>query len=305
MELLRLRVFARVVDSGSITRTARSLNTTQSAISRQISALESELGGPLFYRNGRGVVPTDFGQRVAGRVRAVLAALDQISAEASAEAGIPSGDVAIGLLPTIGSAIAAHLHREVHRRFPKVRLRIISGFSRQLDADLADGDIDMALLLRHAIERGADDQKIAVLHSYLVGSPGDPVTAAPTVDFAGLRHLPLVLPLQPDSLRLALDDVAAHLKVELFVAVEASSVPIQLAIVEGKSSRIYGVVSYYAAADAVGRGALQASRIVSPEIGRTLVLAQSQKRPATLATREVASLVSSIVQDFIQRAPGS
>ena len=291
-----MRVFARVADEGSITNAARALNTTQSAVSRQVAALEKELGAPLFHRTGRGVVLTNFGQRIAARVRAILAELEQMSIEASAQAGIPIGDVVIGLLATIGPWVAARLHNEVQRQCPKVRLQIVDGFSGELDAAVEEGRLDMALLFRYAVERKDPGRAIALLHSYLVGPRGDQLTRSSTIEFSRLSRLPLVLPRVPNGLRLALDHFAAAEGIELAVAIEASSVPIQLAIVAETSNRTYGVASHYAVADEVRRGELQAARIVSPGIDRTLALVQSSKRPHTLAAREVARLIAGIAE---------
>ncbi len=298
-----MRVFANVADSGSITKTARALNTTQSSVSRQIASLEAELGGALFHRNGRGVILTDFGQRIASRVHEILAQIEQISIEASSEAGIPTGEVTIGMLSTVGPTIAARLHHAIQRQFPKVRLQIVDGFSGQLNAAVADGQLDMALLFRYAVEQIAGDQPIAVLHSYLVGPRGDALTSGPTVAFSRLSRIPLVVPRLPNGLRLALDHFAAGASVDLMIAIEASSVPIQLAIVAEPMNRTYGVASYYAVAEGLRRDQLQAARIVSPGIERTLTLVRSQRRPSTLATREVAVMLVAIAGELLANDP--
>jgi Bacterial regulatory helix-turn-helix protein, lysR family len=62
MDLKQLKTFVEVADNGSYARTANLVGTAQSALSRQLSALERGLGGRLFHRNGRGVVLTELGR---------------------------------------------------------------------------------------------------------------------------------------------------------------------------------------------------------------------------------------------------
>jgi len=69
MKLNQLRTFVAVADSGGVARAAARLNLTQSAASRQISALEIELGVPLFDRVGRRVQLTSEGEDLLRRSR--------------------------------------------------------------------------------------------------------------------------------------------------------------------------------------------------------------------------------------------
>ena len=68
MELTQLRAFRTVAETQSFTRAAERLNLTQSAVSRQIGALEHELGEPLFVRGRRVVRLTGFGERTLSQV---------------------------------------------------------------------------------------------------------------------------------------------------------------------------------------------------------------------------------------------
>ncbi len=64
MEFARLKLFIQVAEAGSLSKAAVLLDSVQSAISRQIAALERDCGRRLFDRTGRGVTLTDFGKRV-------------------------------------------------------------------------------------------------------------------------------------------------------------------------------------------------------------------------------------------------
>ena len=84
MDWDRVRIFRGVAEAGSFTRAADSLGLSQSAISRQISALEEDLRTPLFHRHARGLVLTEQGeillacaQEIANRMAVVQTRLDE------------------------------------------------------------------------------------------------------------------------------------------------------------------------------------------------------------------------------------
>ena len=84
MELTQLRAFRTVAETQSFTRAAERLNLTQSAVSRQIGALEHELGEPLFVRGRRVVRLTGFGERTLSQVSRILDDLDGLAGQGSA-----------------------------------------------------------------------------------------------------------------------------------------------------------------------------------------------------------------------------
>ena len=69
MDLKGVRAFCSVAEGGSFSRAAAALGVAQSVLSRQVSALEGELGGRLFHRTGRGVQATELGQALLPRAR--------------------------------------------------------------------------------------------------------------------------------------------------------------------------------------------------------------------------------------------
>ena len=89
MELRHLKAFVEVATQGSYVRAANTLGIAQSALSRQVSALERGIGGRLFHRTGRGVALTEIGERVLPQGRALIAdatALKQAAQEPRATA---------------------------------------------------------------------------------------------------------------------------------------------------------------------------------------------------------------------------
>ena len=81
MSLQQLQYFVAVAEEQHVTRAAERLRVSQPPLSRQIQALEDELGQPLFERRGRGIVLTAFGRYFAARATAILDHVARVLAE--------------------------------------------------------------------------------------------------------------------------------------------------------------------------------------------------------------------------------
>lgn len=81
MSLQQLQYFVVVAEEQHVTRAAEKLHISQPPLSRQIQALEDELGQPLFERRGRNIVLTDFGRFFATKAASILAHVDSVLAD--------------------------------------------------------------------------------------------------------------------------------------------------------------------------------------------------------------------------------
>src|SRR5258705_13500708 len=101
MDLKGLRAFCNVAEFGSFSRAATALGVAQSVLSRQVSALEIELGARLFYRSGRGATPTELGEAVRGPAKSLLAGSGQVLLDARGVRDKTPGEVDLGGVPAI------------------------------------------------------------------------------------------------------------------------------------------------------------------------------------------------------------
>ncbi|MEU0224108.1 LysR family transcriptional regulator [Streptomyces sp. NPDC006284] len=207
-----LRYFVAVAEELHFTRAAERLYVSQPALSKQVRALERQLGAELFRREPRGVTLTEAGTALLPHARRVLAGWAEGSAAVEAARAARRGTLVVGmstspgrggLLPAIRSRFTA-AHPDAH-----VRLRQMSW--EDPTAGLADGTADVAYVWLPLPDADRYAWTVIAEEPRLVALPDThPLTARPEVDFADLTGEPfLALPPEAGVLRdfwLALDE---------------------------------------------------------------------------------------------------
>ena len=295
-DLHKWRAFVAIGELGSLTRAALFLDSNQSLLSRQLNALERECGARLFNRTGRGVELSETGVRLFPQVKALLTDAERLESDIRGEAKTPSGRVTLGSLPSIGMPLVGRLFSQLRAEFPAVGLKVLEGSSGQVEEWLADARVDIAILYRYGPTLPEMEQSLAVVDSYLIGPPGDRLTAAAEVGFDTLNELPFILPSAPNGLRTALDAIARQRRISLAPVIEADSLPLQKALVA--TERLYTVLPIHAVWTEVKDRRLQAARVVDPPFQRTIAMAMSKSKGPPRAVSAVASLIARIVDDM-------
>lgn len=298
------RLFLEVAELGSFTKVAAQRHTVQSHISRQVSELEQQCGGALFRRTGRGVVLTELGRHVEGRVRTWLRDTDRLLTDIRADAGVPMGAVRVAVLPSAAHPLMTQVCLRLQAEYPKVTLNVREGQGGELDTLLDSGSVDMAILFRYQKPTGADEHLLATAASYLVSPPGDPLTKGETVDFSRLEGLRLVLPRRPAHWRAVLDETARSKGFTLQAAVEADSLRMQTALVT-PGSGLHALLGPYSIAEGLRAGRLQAARVVNPDLKRYVTLALPKQGQLTAASKVVSRLVRETVAGWGDRLNGA
>jgi DNA-binding transcriptional LysR family regulator len=162
-----LRSFVAVADCGGFQRAATSLHLSQGAVSQHVRRLEAELGRPLVEREGRGSRFTADGEALLRHARRILAVHDEtlhaFGVEVERTLVIGSTEhAAAQLLPGLTGALTS--------TFPDHRIRFRIDRGAQLRSALADGRIDLALLLGPAEDRAA--RTVGELHLTWYAAPG-------------------------------------------------------------------------------------------------------------------------------------
>ncbi|GAA0674658.1 MULTISPECIES: LysR family transcriptional regulator [Streptomyces] len=145
VSLTALRVFRAVAEQGTFTAAAASLGYTQSAVSRQIAAIERAAGAELLERRREGVRLTAAGRLVMRRATVVLDEIDTAARELS---GLPeqAGTVRLGWLPSAGAVLVPRALAALRRTDPGLRIVGREGGTPALVRALRAGSLDLALL---------------------------------------------------------------------------------------------------------------------------------------------------------------
>jgi DNA-binding transcriptional LysR family regulator len=144
MDWDKLRVFHAVAEAGSFTHAGETLNLSQSAVSRQISALEESLAVPLFHRHARGLILTEQGETLNRTVRDVFAKLAMTEALLSESKERPSGRLKVTTTSAFGSTWLAARIREFLDLYPDITMSLVLDDS---ELDLAMREADVAIRL--------------------------------------------------------------------------------------------------------------------------------------------------------------
>ncbi|GAA1267323.1 LysR family transcriptional regulator [Kitasatospora nipponensis] len=149
-----LRVFTEVARLGSFTAAGRVLGYTQSAVSRQVSALEEEAGAVLFDRLARGVRPTEAGRRLLPHAQAVLERLDAARRELLDLRSLATGRLRVGAFATADASLVPHAIAAFRRAHPAVELTLREGLTAELVDLLLAGAVDVGVI--SLLPAGAD-----------------------------------------------------------------------------------------------------------------------------------------------------
>ena len=146
MNLRFLRTFITVADNAGVGRAAARLNLTQSAVSRQIQALEGELGLQLFARIGRNVRLTSEGEDLLVRSRRLLFEAESFGQRARALKTGEVGVLRVGATPQVIESLLADFLSRYRKRHFGVEIHLVEDGGSRLPLRLERGDIDVALM---------------------------------------------------------------------------------------------------------------------------------------------------------------
>jgi DNA-binding transcriptional LysR family regulator len=203
MELRQLSAIVGIADHGSFSAAADALQTVQSNISAHVKKLERELGCELVDR-ATGQL-TEAGEVVVARARRVEAELDALLSDVVALTHEVAGTVRIGIIGTTARWLVPELLRTAPQRYPHLRLVFVELTTTRLDAQLATGQVDLAVLNLPAA--GADFAPTPLFEEDLVlVVPIDhPLATSREISLRALKGIPLLLPVAGTAFRADLD----------------------------------------------------------------------------------------------------
>jgi DNA-binding transcriptional LysR family regulator len=167
--LAAMKVFVRVVETGSFSAIARENSTTQSTVSKQVAALEAHLGAKLLSRSTRALSLTEEGETFFPEARRLVSDFEAAEGRLRSGRGRLIGWLRVAASVSYGRRILMPRIQSFLERHPAVRidLRLSDGF-----ADLIEQGIDVAIRIGHLPDSGLMARRIGVSERVLVAHPG-------------------------------------------------------------------------------------------------------------------------------------
>ena len=192
--LRQIRAIIAVCEEGSFTRAAARENATQSGISQHVAAAERTLGVKLFERSAAGVQPTPAGQRYYKRCIEAVGQLANANEEVRSFASRVSGDLRIGLIPTLTRAALAPALERFVAQYPDVRIHIVEGYSGWLTDMVRNDELDFAVVPASEGRVGLKSRLIVRDREMLVSSTKRGLTPFAPVRLKDCGPLKILLP---------------------------------------------------------------------------------------------------------------
>jgi DNA-binding transcriptional LysR family regulator len=294
--LQQLAYFLAVADVRSFTRAAESIGVAQPTLSRQLQALEKELGAPLVDRGGRdGPVLTPAGEAVLPLARRMLSDMDSARSVVAEIVGLRSGRVRVGATPSLCIGVLADVLRVFHEQHPDVRLELVESGSQPLVRSLARGELDVALVIvpPAGIDPALDTTPL-LRERLSVASPASE-RAPSTRGSMGVRELArrsLVVPREGYDLREATLQAFAQAGVEPRFAVQGGEMDAVLRLVEAGTGVAVVPDQVFA-----GRPRLRRT-VLTPPLYRTVALARRADLAPTHAVRAFRDTLLAFLADL-------
>ncbi len=168
IDMTALRSFVAVAEAGGVTKAAGILNLTQSAVSMQLKRLEASLDMGLFDRSGRGIALSPAGEQLLSYARRILSLNDEVYARLTARQF--EGEVVLGVPHDVVYPAIPQVLQQFARDYPRVRVQLLSSFTRRLKDQFARGEADIILTTEDDV--GAGGEALVTRPLIWVGAPG-------------------------------------------------------------------------------------------------------------------------------------
>ena len=265
MDLRQLEILKAVADTGSFTGAGRRLHVSQSAVSRQILLLESELNEPLFWRIKRKVKITPAGEALLQLAIRVFDDIKETTNSITETQEKLTGAVRLVGGMTVSLYVFPSLLREFRKAHPEVDVKVITGPAERLLRKLRSGAADLGLLTLPVDEPDLVTVPVMREELMLVAYPTHPLAKRGRVEPHDLVRQPFVLYEPGSNTRRVIDEFFIKEKIQPRIVMETENVEIIKAMV--KSGIGITIISQQAVEREVKEGQLAAARLT----GHTLV----------------------------------
>lgn len=231
-EVLDLRAFLAVLETGSFHKAATALNLSQPALSRRIKSLEQTLGAPLLERTTRRVWPTAVGRQLQPVLGRVLDELEMAVLSFSQTGSRQAGQISIACIPAAAFYFLPQVIRCFNKQHPLIRFRIHDLSGREGLESVARHDTEFGINMLGAAE--ADFSFTPLIEDpFVLACRGDhPLTRRRSIKWSELNEFPLIGISHDSGNRTILDNALAATKIQLNWLYEVNHLSTSLGLVE-------------------------------------------------------------------------
>lgn len=298
MDLRQLKYFVKIVEQRSMSRASVELHVAQSALSLQISSLETRLRQKLLVRSSTGVSPTVAGQTLYKHAVAILRQVERAAHDVERSAAEVSGPASLGLPVVVQDLLAIDLLVAARTRLPQVRLHLAEGMSYLLKEMVLQGRLDMTVTYQFEPSPGIVEHPLFNEMIYLVSPVNSGVKPREgTMSIAEVTQYPLFLSSSQTGMRRIVQaGLAAH-GVTVVPLAEVDSLRTLVDAVE--TGNAHTILPASALQKHLKSQANHSLVINSLDISRNVVLCTSEHLPLGATATAVYELLDNLIHEAL------
>lgn len=289
MNLRQLHYFVHVAKLKSFSRAAAHLNVAQSALSRHLGLLESELDVRLLDRNYHGTEPTAAGKILLKRATRLLQSVDETRQEVMSVGQGPAGQVSLAVPPSVSQIFAAPLIEACGREFPNITLMLSEGWTGDIHEWLLTGHSDLGIIYASQVDDRVSFKPIVTENLQLILSANTKMNKQSSYTLREVSEMSLTVPPLPHGLRKVIDSAFAENDLTPNFARESQVWSVIKELIKADVTQAIFTPSEVAAD--IRRGQMISVPIVEPVVPRTIGIAMAHDNRPSPAVKAVFDLV--------------
>jgi DNA-binding transcriptional LysR family regulator len=212
MNIQNLKMFLKIVESGSISKAAEQMNISQSALSQQLRVMEQEIGSLLFERNYNGVIPTHAGSIVYQRALEMVTSYDRMFLDIANDQN-QNKIIHIIANPCVYSYALPCTMFHLKNSYPQYTLQMEVMSSSQIEEKIAKGYGDMGIIIGKPKNKSLSSKKVFSDRFFLVA--GEQMEIPESISCEDLYRYPLLMLVKTQKTRQLIDKVLSRNGIEI------------------------------------------------------------------------------------------
>lgn len=296
MDARRIQFFFAVVEHRNLSAAAQALRVSQPTLTRQMQAVESEFGTPLFTRSSRGMLLTEAGTRLHEGLKGLERQIQSLRNDVAAAMIEPSGEIAFGIPPSPRTLIGIPLVKRFAEAYPRTSVRLIEETSGELRDLVASGVLDVCITNADEPLTGVISEPLGREPMLLIGPSSARLSMRKEIPFSEIAELPLILTTRPNSLRLMVESGLGRAGLRPKVKCEANTLPLMTDLV--RAGLGYTVLPACGVRTLIKEKVVSASPIKGFAI--TWLIARPGARPLSIAAERFYQMLCETGRDLVR-----